>query len=104
MNIPWRKRKIRTCIVLGNPLFSIWQGIGHPVRYMMELDMILNTGFLSVRSSKWSLWEKEKYRHSDLIDFLDQTGKFIRLMNDTMDLYDEVYKSRDYNIKKKHIL
>ncbi len=52
--------------------------------------MILNTGVVGGDFVKWSIWED--YSHDDLIDFLNQKGKFISLMNTLMEKYDKRMK------------
>lgn len=53
-------------------------------------NMILNTGVVGGDFVKWSIWED--YSHDDLIDFLNQKGKFISLMNTLMEKYDKRMK------------
>ncbi len=54
--------------------------------------MILNTGVVGGDFVKWSIWEKQDYSHDDLIDFFNQKGKFISLMNTSMEKYDKRMK------------
>ena len=82
-----KHRHIYTCTVLGNRLFSIWSGVKHPIRNIYELEMILNNGEISSPFAKWSIWKKSKYSHTDLLDFLNQDGVFIKIMQDSMDRY-----------------
>lgn len=85
-----KKRIIRTCIVLGNRLFSTWAGNKHPIRYIHELDMVLNNGEIQSPFTKWSIWQGEKYAHDDLVDFLNQEGQLMQIMQDTMDKCDNI--------------
>lgn len=68
---------VKTCIVFGNRLFSGYKGINHPIRYIYELDNVLNKGIVSAYSGndyihEYSVWEKEKFNHNDLIIFLSK--------------------------------
>lgn len=98
LRIDGKKRIVRTCIVLGNRLFSTWSDSKHPIRYIHELDMILNNGEIRSPFTKWSIWNGEEYSHDDLVDFLNQEGKFITLMRDTMDKYNNLISFEGNNI------
>lgn len=87
-----KRRSIRTCIVLGNRMFSIWSESKHPIRNVKELNMILNTGVIVGDFVKWRIWKEQDYSHDDLIDFLNPKGKFISLMNSSMEKYDKRIK------------
>lgn len=63
-------RNIYTCIVFGNRLFNGYTIESHPIRYIRELDMILNNGHIYSEAGIWRVWKNEEYSHSDLIDFL----------------------------------
>lgn len=113
LGIDGKKRIIRTCIILGNRLFSIWSESKHPIRYIHELDMILNSGEIRSPFSRWSIWKEEKYLHSDLVDFLSSEGLFTKIMRDTMDKYyncisfggkNILYESYMWNMKKLFLL
>lgn len=41
---------------------------------------------------KWRIWKEQDYSHDDLIDFLNPKGKFISLMNSSMEKYDKRIK------------
>ena len=75
--------------------------------------MILTNGEISSPFAKWSIWKKEKYSHTDLLDFLRQDGVFIKLMQDSMDSYFKKltfagktiqYESYMWNIRKLLLL
>ena len=99
LGIDGKKRIVRTCIVLGNRLFSLWSGSKHPIRYIHELDMVLNHGEIHSSLAKWSIWQEDNYTHADLVDFLSQDGKFITIMQKTMDKYDDLN-----SFEGKHII
>ena len=113
LHIDGKRRNVYTCTVVGNRLFSIWSGVRHPIRNIYELDMILTNGEISSPFAKWSIWKKEKYSHTDLLDFLRQDGVFIKLMQDSMDSYFKKltfagktiqYESYMWNIRKLLLL
>lgn len=98
LKMNWKKRNVRTCIVLGNRLFSSWTGSRHPIRYIYELDTVLNLGKISSTYASWCIWRGESYSHEDLIDFLDQNGYFVEIMNDSMGKYDKTLRFGGRNI------
>lgn len=63
-------RKIHTCIVFGNRLFNGYTIKSHPVRYIRELDMILNNGHIYSGVGTWRIWLNAEYSHDDLINFI----------------------------------
>lgn len=66
-------RNIYTCVVFGNRLFNGYTIDSHPIRYIRELDMILNNGHIYSEAGIWRVWENEQYAHSDLIKFISPT-------------------------------
>ncbi len=87
LKLDGRNKKIRTCIIMGNRMFSTWSGSKHPVRYAYELDMILTHGQIHSTAGSWRIWKHETYSHEDLIDYLDQNGRFTTLMKSAMKKY-----------------
>ena len=65
-------RNILTCIVFGNRLFNGYNIDGHPIRYIYELDMALNSGQIKSDFGIWRVWDNDDYTHNDLIRFLKQ--------------------------------
>lgn len=63
-------RDIYTCIVFGNRLFNGYTIDSHPIRYVRELDMVLNNGHIYSEAGIWRVWEQEEYSHRDLISFI----------------------------------
>ncbi len=63
-------REIYTCIIFGNRLFNGYTIDTHPIRYVKELDMILNDGYIYSQAGTWRVWQQKKYSHSDLISFI----------------------------------
>lgn len=69
LNLSDQPRNIHTCIVFGNRLFNGYTINNHPIRYVRELDMILNNGHIYSEARKWRVWKNEKYTQEDLISF-----------------------------------
>lgn len=61
---------IFTCIVFGNRLFNGYTIESHPIRYIRELDMILNNGHIYSEAGVWRVWKNIEFSHNDLIDFI----------------------------------
>ena len=73
-----KKRIIHTCILMGNRLFNGYTINDHPVRYVHELDMILNNGHIDSEIGVWRVWENEKFSNDDLLAFLSPDCKFVK--------------------------
>lgn len=94
LKIDGKRRKVYTCIILSNQLFSSWSGSRHPIRYIEHLDIVLNHGNLP----EWHLWKNEIYSCEDLIDFLTPKGKFTSIMNNSMEKYYDTMTIDNKNI------
>lgn len=70
LSIPDKPRNIHTCIVFGNRLFNGYSVKGHPIRYVRELDMILNLGHIHSAAGTWRVWQSEEFKQEELISFL----------------------------------
>ncbi|PWW32917.1 MULTISPECIES: nuclease-related domain-containing protein [Paenibacillus] len=70
LNISGDIKKIHTCIVFGNRLFNGFSINGHPIRYVRELDMILNNGHINSAAGSWRVWKNEEFEHEELISYL----------------------------------
>ena len=64
------QRDIHTCIVMGNRLFNGLSINSHPVRYIHELDMVLNSGRIHSSVGDWRVWKEKEYSEDDLLDYL----------------------------------
>lgn len=104
-----KNQNIRTCIVFGNRLFTGYNKFAHPIRYIYELDMVLNKGIIYSELGQWSVWKGETFTHTDLIDFLSEDRTFIRHNFESMDEVNEtmlvkgkklIFKTYAYNIAK----
>ncbi|OMC70325.1 hypothetical protein BK125_26900 [Paenibacillus odorifer] len=70
LNISDEIKNIYTCIVFGNRLFNGYSINEHPIRYVRELDMILNNGNIYSAVGDWRVWQSEEFKHEELISFL----------------------------------
>ncbi|MDL4842463.1 nuclease-related domain-containing protein [Aquibacillus rhizosphaerae] len=70
LSIPDKARRIHTCIVFGNRLFNGYDVSGHPIRYVRELDMIINNGHIYSDAATWRVWQSEEFKQEELISFL----------------------------------
>jgi len=75
---------IKTCIVFGNRLLSGYKYSNHPIRYIYELDMVLNQGKVSLtRAGIWSIWQNKEFCHDDLLNYLSDKS-FVHLKFSSM--------------------
>lgn len=109
LGIEYRNQNIRTCIVLGNRLFSGYNKLEHPIRYIYELDTTLNGGIIESELGQWSVWNEKEYTHQDLIDFLSEDNSLSQLNFEAMDNVDKTisvegkkitFKTYAYNFVK----
>lgn len=70
LNISDSPRSVHTCIVFGNRLFNGYSVNDHPIRYVRELDMILNNGHIYSDAGTWRVWQSEEFKHEELLSFL----------------------------------
>lgn len=84
-----KNQNIRTCIVFGNRLFTGYNLFSHPIRYIYELDMVLNKGIIYSEIGDWSVWKDETFSHDDLLDFLSDDRSFIRFNYESMNEVNE---------------
>ncbi|NFI03466.1 hypothetical protein FC959_03450 [Clostridium botulinum] len=107
--IKYKGQNIRTCIVFGNRLFSGYNCLEHPIRYIYELDTVLNTGRIRSEFGEWNLWEEDTFSHDDLIKFLSETDSLCNLNFKAMEsismkmmVLDKkvVFNTYAYNIKE----
>lgn len=96
--IPIRDYKIHTCIVMGNRLFSGYKNSVHPVRYIYELDMVLNKGIIKSAVGDWSVWESSIYQHSDLLKYLSNHETFLNIGYDALMECEYTLKGNDGKI------
>ena len=73
-----RKRVVHTCILMGNRLFNGYSIHNHPIRYIYELDMVLNNGHIDSTVGVWRVWEREEFSNDDLLDFLSPDYKLAK--------------------------
>lgn len=73
-----RKRVVHTCILMGNRLFNGYSIHNHPIRYIYELDMVLNNGHIDSTVGVWRVWEREEFSNDDLLNFLSPNYKIVK--------------------------
>ncbi|MFA9398747.1 MAG: hypothetical protein ACERKV_10850 [Clostridiaceae bacterium] len=80
-----KNQNIRTCIIFGNRLFTGYNKYPHPIRYIYELDMVLNKGIIYSELGDWRVWKGKTFSHNDLLDFLSEDKSFVRFNFESMD-------------------
>lgn len=82
-----KAREISTCILLGNRLFSSYSMGKHPVRYIYELNMILNIGEIKSELGTWRYWKNETFSEEDLKLFLSKEDMLSKSLLEAMQEY-----------------
>lgn len=70
-------RDIYTCVIMGNRLFNGLSVMSHPVRYIHELDMVLNNGRIHSSVGDWRVWKGKEYSEDDLLNYLSCNSDLI---------------------------
>lgn len=83
--IDYENQNIRTCIVFGNRLFSGYNMLEHPIRYIYELENVLNYGTINSDLGKWSIWSSKEYAHQDLINYLSENNSISQMNFEAME-------------------
>lgn len=113
LGIEDKNQNIKTCIVFGNRLFTGFNENLHPIRYVHELDMVLNKGIIYSEFGNWSVWQKDDISHFDVVNFLSYEKSFIRFNFQSMEEVEEfiyvkgrkiTFKTYAYNMKKSILL
>lgn len=84
-------RTVHTCILLGNRLFTVPNGMQHPVRYAYELNMILTSGTVNSDLGHWSCWTGEQFMDEDLARYLSDADPLSRSFLESMEPYTETF-------------
>lgn len=84
LGIENKTRNIYTCIVMGNRLFDGISISSHPIRYISELDMIINNGVIYSNVGQWNCWKEATFTENDLIDFLSENNDLHKANFDAM--------------------
>lgn len=92
LGVEEKNRKIMTCILLGNRLFTGYTGLDHPIRCFHELDMILNKGVVVGPEQTMRIWKNEEYSSEDLIEFLSDKDSFICKLEDALNKRNEIMR------------
>lgn len=97
LNVPYKERNIRTCVIMGNRLFNGWNIKSHPIRFIYELDMTINDGYIYSNIGNWRIWSNPEFCNDDLIEYLSSDSKFISSNFNSMN---KVYESLYFKDKK----
>ena len=62
---------------MGNRLFNGLSINSHPVRYIHELDMVLNSGRIHSSVGDWRVWKSKEYSEDDLLDYLSINNNLV---------------------------
>lgn len=87
-------RTIHTCILLGNRLFTVPNGMRHPVRYAYELNMILTSGIVNSNLGHWSCWSGTQFQDEDLARYLSKADPLSLSFLESMEPYTETFSCR----------
>lgn len=87
-------RTVLTGIILGNRLFTVPNGLRHPVRYAYELNMILASGTVNSKTGQWSCWSDKQFTDDDLARYLSDSDPLSRSFLDAMSPYIESFRCR----------
>ena len=87
-------RTVHTCILLGNRLFAVPNGMQHPVRYAYEFNMILTSGTVNSNLGHWSCWAGEQFADEDLARYLSNADPLSKSFLESMEPYTETFCCR----------
>lgn len=93
------KRTVHTCVLLGNRLFAVPNGMQHPVRYAYELNMILTSGIVNGNLGQWSCWSGEQFVDEDLDRYLSDADPLSKSFLESMEPYTETFCCRGKKIQ-----
>lgn len=97
--IPRGTRSIHTCILLGNRVFTVPNGMKHPVRYAYELNMVLTSGIINSNLGRWSCWADEEFSDNDLARFLSNDDPLSKCFINAMKPYTESLRCQGKHIR-----
>ncbi len=89
LGVEEKARTVYTCIVMGNRIFNGYMALSHPIRYIGELDMIVNNGIIRSNIGEWSCWNNSTFSEKNLIDFISPDDKLHKANFDAMVEYKE---------------
>lgn len=92
-------RTVHTCILLGNRLFTVPNGMQHPVRYAYELNMILTSGIVNSDLGHWSCWIGKQFADEDLARYLSDTDPLSKGFLEAMVPYTETIRCQGKKIQ-----
>jgi hypothetical protein len=70
----------------------------HPIRNIHEIENVINTGIIRTENGYYSFWKENYFSIQDLINYLDDCGKFCNLLIEPMEQVELKYKFDDYEI------
>ncbi len=88
------ERTLQTCILLGNRLFTVPNGMKHSVRYAYELNMVLTSGIINSTFGHWSCWSGDQFTDDDLVRFLSDSDPISQSMIAALIPYSESFYHR----------
>ena len=92
-------RTVHTCILLGNRLFAVPNGMRHSVRYAYELEMTLTSGTVNSTQGQWSCWSGEQFSDEDLARYLSDADPLSRCFLEAMGPYTETVSCRGKKVQ-----
>jgi len=104
-----KNQTVHTCILLGNRLFSGCEKFEHPIRYALEMKMVLNDGAIKSGVAEWCYWSTLEYSEVDLIRFLSHKDPLtLSFFNSMVKINERItcgnikvcYQSYCYDMKK----
>lgn len=107
IGIECKKRKVYTCIMLGNRLFTGYRGLEHPVRNIHIFKMLMESGkitfnLLDKTIDEKRIWRKDVFQKEDLLDFLSEDESFVKnIMLDAMLPYLKTLRYDKHEIRIK---
>lgn len=76
-------KRVVSSIVLSNRLFN-GDTFKYPVRYLYEIDNILNEGTIRTEYGTFYLWDKKRLSLNDLLNYFSQNNKLMKCLYDSM--------------------
>ncbi len=92
--IPKKERSVHTCVLLGNRLFTVPNGLRHSVRYAYEFNMMLTSGMIYSNLGRWSCWKETEFSDDDLARFLSDEDPLSNSFIHAMVPYREIINCR----------
>lgn len=78
---------IKCGIIMGNRLFSGYNGFGLPIRNIYELVNFLLEGVINSNLKNWKLWSGDNLSDEDVIEYFSQQSIFHKVMYQSMEKF-----------------